>query len=88
MNVDNLVRMANQIGAFFEAMPDREQAITDTALHLRRFWEPRMRQQLLAHVDAHGGTGLDPLVLEAAKLLPVVDTLELREGPAPGGDAG
>ncbi len=27
MNPDTLIKMANQIGAFFEAMPDREQAV-------------------------------------------------------------
>ena len=48
MKLDKLIRMANQIGAFFEAMPDRDQAIQDIASHLRRTWEPRMRTQLLA----------------------------------------
>jgi FdhD protein len=43
MNPDHLIRMANQIGAFFEAMPDREQAVKDVADHLRRTWDPRMR---------------------------------------------
>ena len=48
MNRDNLIKMANQIGAFFEAMPDREQAIKDIASHLLRTWDPRMRTELLA----------------------------------------
>ena len=65
MKIDNLIRMANRIGAFFEAMPDRPQAIADIALHIQRFWEPRMRRQLLAHVDEHHGEGIDAVVLTA-----------------------
>lgn len=64
MQIDTLVHMANQIGQFFEAMPDREEALAGIGQHLHRFWEPRMRRELLAHVDT-GGAGLMPLVLEA-----------------------
>jgi len=67
MKIDNLIRMANRIGTFFEAMPDRPQAIADIALHIQRFWEPRMRRQLLAHVEGHRGDGIDPMVLDALR---------------------
>ncbi|MFI5445840.1 formate dehydrogenase subunit delta [Polaromonas sp. UC242_47] len=67
MNANNLVTMANQIGAFFETMPDREQALTDIAGHLKRFWEPRMRRSLLQHVDEHAGVQLKDIVLEALR---------------------
>ncbi|MDW5444421.1 formate dehydrogenase subunit delta [Polaromonas sp. SM01] len=67
MNADNLVTMANQIGAFFETMPDREQALTDIAGHLKRFWEPRMRRSLLQHMDEHAGVQLKDIVLEALR---------------------
>jgi len=65
MHVDALVRMANQIGAFFEAMPDRTEALEGIAQHIRRFWEPRMRRALLAHIDGTGGEGLSPTVMES-----------------------
>jgi len=65
MEADNLLRMANRIGHFFEAMPDRPEALRDTASHVRKFWEPRMRRALLAHMDAHGDEGLTPFVAEA-----------------------
>ncbi|MGO4415058.1 formate dehydrogenase delta subunit [Cupriavidus sp. OV038] len=66
MHIDNLIKMANQIGGFFEAMPDRDEALADIASHLKRFWEPRMRRALLAHVDAtDGGEGLIPIVQAA-----------------------
>lgn len=62
---NNLVTMANQIGAFFETMPDRRQALEDIAGHLKRFWEPRMRKALLQYVDDQGGFELKEIVLEA-----------------------
>jgi formate dehydrogenase subunit delta len=65
MQSDSLPRMANQIGAFFEAMPERDQALQDIATHLKKFWTPSMRQTLLAHVDAQAGQGLSPIVAEA-----------------------
>lgn len=65
MDIENLVQMANRIGAFFAAMPDHAEAVGEVAQHLRKFWEPRMRRQLLAHVDEHPATDLSPLVREA-----------------------
>lgn len=69
MNIDHLVQMANRIGEFFQSMPDAEQAGSDIVLHLRKFWAPPMRQQLLAHVDAStassDGDGLMPIVHDA-----------------------
>lgn len=69
MNPDTLIRMANQIGAFFEAMPDREQAVQDIASHLRRTWDPRMRTQLMATLGGTGEAKLKPLVREAVLAL-------------------
>lgn len=65
MDIDNLVRMANRIGDFFQAMSDREEARKGVAQHLRRFWDPRMRSELLAHIESAGMGGLSPLVAEA-----------------------
>lgn len=64
-NVENLVAMANQIGDFFETMKNRERSLEEITGHLKRFWEPRMRRALMAHVDARGGEGLKSIVLEA-----------------------
>ncbi|MBU6261057.1 MAG: formate dehydrogenase subunit delta [Burkholderiales bacterium] len=76
MDIDNLVLMANRIGEFFAAMPDRDEAGREIAQHLRKFWEPRMRRALLAHLDA-GGAGLLPIVGAAL--------LEHRAALAPAG---
>ena len=69
MNLEHLVKMANQIGAFFHAMPDREQAVRDIANHLRRTWDPRMRTQLMAALGGAEEANLKPLVRDAVKAL-------------------
>jgi formate dehydrogenase subunit delta len=65
MQIEKLVKMANQIGAFFEADPEHSAAVEGVTSHLCRFWEPRMRRQLLAWVDETGGQELVPIVREA-----------------------
>jgi len=65
MDIDNLVHMANRIGEFFQSMPDAEEASREIAQHLRKFWEPRMRRELLTHLDRSGGAGLLPIVRDA-----------------------
>jgi formate dehydrogenase subunit delta len=70
MDIDNLTRMANRIGEFFQAMPDRSEALDGIAQHLRKFWEPRMRHELQAHITATGGSGLLPIVLDALRAHP------------------
>lgn len=67
MDIDNLVRMANRIGDFFEAMPDADEARAGIAQHLQRFWTPSMRAELVAQVDAGGATALKPIVTEAIR---------------------
>ena len=37
------------------------------AEHLRNFWDPRMRRQILSHVDEQQGAGLKSIVLEALR---------------------
>ncbi|WP_459615326.1 formate dehydrogenase subunit delta [Bordetella sp. 2513F-2] len=70
MDIGNLIRMANRIGEFFEAMPDRTEAADGVADHIRKFWEPRMRRALLDFLAAHpdgqaAGASLHPLVRDA-----------------------
>ena len=64
MNVERLVRMANDIGNFFKSEPDHGVAVDGVALHLKRFWDPRMRKEIVAYVDG-GGAELMDLVREA-----------------------
>ena len=68
MSPEKLVMMANQIGKFF-APQGEAKAVAGVADHLAKFWDPRMRRQIQAHLAA-GGSGLDPLVATAIRSLP------------------
>jgi formate dehydrogenase subunit delta len=63
MSPDRLIYMANQIGKFFQSQ-GQGKAVPGIAEHIRKFWDPRMRAAILAHLDG-GGTGLDPEVRDA-----------------------
>jgi formate dehydrogenase subunit delta len=67
MSADRLIYMANQIGKFFQSQ-GHDKAVSGTAEHIRKFWDPRMRKAIFAHLDA-GGAGLDPDVREAIATL-------------------
>lgn len=64
---DKLITMANQIGRFFAAQGEAR-AVPEIADHLRKFWTPRMRATIVAHLQA-GGAGLDPLPRRAVEVL-------------------
>jgi len=65
MEVEKLIKMANQIGDFFEANPDVEEAKLEIASHLKKFWNSVMINSLVAHVQQHQGQGLHPRVIAA-----------------------
>lgn len=68
MNPEHLVRMANDIGHFFGGEPKPEDAVAGVLNHLRRFWDPRMRRQIVAYLRA-GGTGLEEPARSAVQAL-------------------
>lgn len=53
MDIAYLIRMANSIGDFFDALPDREEALEGAATHIQKSWEPRMRIALLDFLAEH-----------------------------------
>jgi formate dehydrogenase subunit delta len=55
MEIHRLVKMANEIGEFFAQAPDREEAVAAIATHLRNFWEPRMRREIIEYARRDGG---------------------------------
>jgi len=72
MHIDSLIKMANQIGAFFDAEAGNdhpEEAAKLTATHLRRYWEPRMRSQMLEYFNSSGGEGLDEVAKSGVAML-------------------
>jgi formate dehydrogenase subunit delta len=68
MDIHRLVTMANEIAAFFAAEPDKAEAARMTASHISRFWERRMRREIVVH-HAAGGTGLSDVARAAIALI-------------------
>src|SRR5690349_5382508 len=62
--IEKIVRMANQIGTFFESKK-HDEGVHGVAEHINKFWEPRMRRHFFEVMDS-GGEGLKPIVIEAA----------------------
>lgn len=88
MDPTRLAEMANDIGRYFAAEPDENAALEGMVLHLQRFWEPRMRNQIVAYLD-HGGELLEPLPRKAIeRLAPRKDQNPPPPYPEGGGDAG
>lgn len=75
MDTTRLAAMANQIASFF-ATQRGESGALEVADHLRKFWEPRMRADLMARVDSDGAeaAGLSPMAAAAVE--------ELRRAPS------
>lgn len=73
MSVEHLVQMANDIANFFHAESDRVIAINGVAAHIRRFWDPRMRRQIIAHWREHGDDGFSDLARAGVEKLAAID---------------
>lgn len=69
MDDGKLVHRANQMAAYFSAYP-QARAVKEVETHIRKFWEPRIRAQLVDYVE-NGADGLHPLVVKAAEALKV-----------------
>ncbi len=66
-----LVMMANQIARFY--LPQKQiEPVGAIATHIRKFWDPRMRAAIIAHLD-QGAAGLDDLARQAVE--------RLKQGP-------
>ena len=72
MQVDDLVRMINQIAEYFVAYPEDE-GVAGVVDHLRRFWDPEMRKQMLA-ARASCADRLHPLARRALDALAAAST--------------
>ncbi len=67
MSPEKLAYMANQIGKFFAHQKDAE-AVASIEDHIRKFWDPRMRRQIVEALDSPQ-VQLDPRVREAVSRL-------------------
>lgn len=70
---EHLVTMANDIADYFR-IQGREAAIAGIATHIQRYWTPRMRAKLDAHL-AQGHGGLDELPRAAIERLKQINAL-------------
>ena len=68
MDVDKLVRMANQIAANMDYGPDKEKVAAAAADHLKRFWNSTMRA---AVIEGHSKKllALSPVAARAVEIL-------------------
>ena len=64
MHIDLLISMANQISDFFHGASP-ESAPRDVANHLKRYWDPRMRTQIIQYYEQRHGSGLSDIALGA-----------------------
>lgn len=69
MNIELLVKMVNEISDFFASESAPEQAPQDVAQHLRKFWAPRMRRQIITYVSDESGEGLSDLARRSVQVL-------------------
>ncbi|WP_448681706.1 formate dehydrogenase subunit delta [Pseudomonas nicosulfuronedens] len=65
MSIENLIKMANQIGQYFASEPDRELAVRGVQQHLQSFWTPAMRRDLQAWQEQNPDAELHSLVRAA-----------------------
>ena len=64
--IETLRRMADDIAKNFDAMAHENSALA-TADHIKAFWDPRMRREILSYADEQRGAGLKKIVLEALR---------------------
>ena len=68
MHTEKLVRMANKIAANFDYGPDKSQAVAGVVDHLRRFWTPLMREEIVGY-DDQGEVRLSDIARQAVAQL-------------------
>ncbi|MGZ5049726.1 MAG: formate dehydrogenase subunit delta [Methylobacter sp.] len=68
MKIERLIRMANDIGNFFNSEPDKEVAAEGIKNHIMRSWDPRMRKAIISYCQ-EDGSELSGLVKSAVTKL-------------------
>jgi formate dehydrogenase subunit delta len=68
MKIERLIKMANDIGDFFNAESNKTTAAEGITKHILRSWDPRMRREIIAYCQ-QDGTGLSDLVRSAISRL-------------------
>jgi len=81
MNIDLLIKMANEIGTFFSGA-DADGAASDVANHLKRYWAPRMRAQIIKYYEERAGAGLSDVAKAAVAQLDAASKASAAAAPA------
>ncbi len=68
MKIERLIKMANDIGDFFNAESNKEFAAEGIRKHILRSWDPRMRREIIAYCQ-QDGSALSELVRIAVSRL-------------------
>lgn len=69
MDTHHLVLMANDIANFFEGELGKEEAHKGIHLHISRYWDPRMRREIIRYVQQQGDGELLPSAATAVREL-------------------
>src|SRR5438046_10697564 len=85
MNIDLLIKMTNEIGEFFAGTAEAPEAARAVANHLKRYWEPRMRAQMLAYYEQRQGASLSDLARSDVALLAAGASGPAAGAPKPDG---
>ena len=88
MNIDLLIKMANQITDFWEGEAGHDVAVKEVATHLRRYWEPRMRAQIITYYHERQGSGLNDVAKAAIGVLAEQSAQAAQTKPAAAAAAG
>lgn len=54
MKTETLVKMANDIGNFFNAESNKDIAAEGVSKHILRSWHPKMRREIIAYCKEDG----------------------------------
>jgi formate dehydrogenase subunit delta len=73
VNIERLASMVNDIAKFFHAEPDHHVAIDGVSSHIRRYWEPRMRKQIIAYAQSDNHEELSELARAGVLRLAEID---------------
>ena len=82
MNIDLLIKMTNEIGEFFAGTAEAPEAARAVANHLKRYWEPRMRAQMITYFEERDGAGLTELARSAVALMVADSKAQAAAGAA------
>ena len=65
MRAEYIIKQATQIASFYESLPNQDQADRDFVSHIRRFWDPRMRRDLIRIMSGPQQLSVRPMVRRA-----------------------